>query len=94
MVTFHYEVTELLEAGTSIKFFEDRLSNLLTTFTETIERKVCFNKLEIDTAVKEIVQAMEIWELQNQEDVIKWTYGGDDFYSMKKKFEDLLDIEW
>jgi len=93
MVMFHQKFIELLKTGESITNIESRLKGFLNIFKGQINKKY-FTKPELDTAIKEVIQAMEIWELKNPEQVMEWNKSEYNFDTIKADYEALLEIEW
>jgi hypothetical protein len=93
MVMFHQKFIELLKTGESITNIESQLKGFLNIFKGQINKKY-FTKPELDTAIKEVIQAMEIWELKNPEQVMEWNKSEYNFDTIKADYEALLEIEW
>lgn len=93
MVILHQSFISLLLKKEPVDDIYPRLIGFLKIFEHLIKARF-FTKIELDTAIKEVIQAIEIWELKHPEEAEEFNTYEFSFDQIKAMYENLLEIEW
>lgn len=89
----HQSFVSLLLRKEPVDDIYPRLVGFLKIFEHLIKARF-FTKVELDTALKEVIQAIEIWELKHPEEAEEFNTYEFSFDQIKTAYENLLETEW